>query len=124
MASKRPKHLNLFKIKLPLPGVVSILHRASGALLFAAIPLFLAIFQLTLASAETFENVRQGLANPLVKLILIGLLWGFLHHFCAGLRYLAMDLDLGLDLRETRRNSWLIMIFSLTLTVLIGGWLW
>lgn len=124
MASKRPKHLNLFKIKLPLPGVVSILHRASGALLFAAIPLFLAIFQLTLASAETFENVRQGLANPLVKLILIGLLWGFLHHFCAGLRYLAMDLDLGLDLRETRRNSWLVMIFSLTLTVLIGGWLW
>lgn len=124
MASKRPKHLNLLKIKLPLPGVVSILHRVSGALLFAVIPLFLGMFQLTLASAETYENVRQGLASPLVKLVLIGLVWGFFHHFFAGLRYLAMDMDYGLDLDKTRRSSKLVMVFSLGLTVLIGGWLW
>jgi succinate dehydrogenase / fumarate reductase cytochrome b subunit len=124
MASKRPKYLNLLKIKLPLPGVVSILHRVSGALLFAVIPLFLGMFQLTLASAETYENVRQGLASPLVKLVLIGLVWGFLHHFFAGLRYLAMDMDYGLDLDKTRRSSKLVMVFSLGLTVLIGGWLW
>lgn len=124
MASKRPKHLNLLKIKLPLPGVVSILHRVSGALLFAVIPLFLGAFQLTLASAESYENVRQGLASPLVKLVLIGLAWGFLHHFFAGLRYLAMDMDYGLDLDKTRRSSKLVMVFSLGLTVLIGGWLW
>jgi succinate dehydrogenase / fumarate reductase cytochrome b subunit len=124
MASKRPKHLNLLKIKLPLPGVVSILHRVSGALLFAVIPLFLGMFQLTLASAETYENVRQGLASPQAKLVLIGLVWGFLHHFFAGLRYLAMDMDYGLDLDKTRRSSKLVMVFSLGLTVLIGGWLW
>lgn len=124
MASKRPKYLNLFKIKLPLPGVVSILHRASGALLFAAIPVLLAVFQLSLASAETYENVRQALAGPLAKLALIGLAWGFLHHFLAGLRYLAMDMDYGLDLDKTRRSSKLVLIFSLGLTVLIGGWLW
>ena len=52
MANRRPKYLNLFRIKLPLPGVVSFLHRVSGALLFVAIPLFLAVFQLTLDSAE------------------------------------------------------------------------
>lgn len=124
MASKRPKHLNLLKIKLPLPGVVSILHRVSGALLFAVIPLFLGVFQLTLTSAESYENVRQGLASPLAKLVLIGLAWGFLHHFFAGLRYLAMDMDYGLDLDKTRRSSQLVMAFSLGLTVLIGGWLW
>lgn len=124
MASKRPKYLNLFKIKLPLPGVVSILHRASGALLFAAIPVLLAGFQLSLASAESYENVRQALASPLAKLALIGLAWGFLHHFLAGLRYLAMDMDYGLDLDKTRRSSKLVMIFSLGLTALIGGWLW
>lgn len=121
---KQPKYLNLFKIKLPLPGVVSILHRMSGALLFVALPFFLSVLQLTLASPETFEHARQGLASPLVKLMLIGLLWGFFHHFCAGLRYLAMDLDFGVGLQQTRRNSWLVMAVSLSLTALTGAWLW
>lgn len=124
MASRRPRYLNLFRIKLPLPGVVSFLHRISGALLFVAIPLFLAIFQLTLNSAETFDKVKQGFGNLPVKLVLILLLWGFLHHFFAGLRFIAMDFHLGLELKETRRNSWLVLVFSLTLTAMIGGWLW
>jgi succinate dehydrogenase / fumarate reductase cytochrome b subunit len=124
MASRRPQYLNLFKIKLPLPGVVSFLHRISGALLFIAIPLVLAIFQLTLSSEETFEKVRQGLENPLAKLVLIGLVWGYSHHFFAGLRFLAMDLGLGLELDRTRRNSWLVLVSSLMLSAMIGGWLW
>lgn len=124
MANRRPKYLNLFRIKLPLPGVVSFLHRVSGALLFVAIPLFLAVFQLTLDSAETFEKVKQGFGNPLSKVVLILLLWGFLHHFFAGLRFLAMDMGLGMGLGKTRRNSWLVVAFSLTLTAMIGVWLW
>ena len=124
MASKRPKYLNLFKIKLPLPGIVSFLHRVSGALLFAAIPLCIAGLQATLASAESFDAMRRGLGNPLVKLVLIGLLWGFLHHFFAGVRFLAMDFGFGLDLGTARRNSARVMFFSLMLTLLIGGWLW
>lgn len=124
MAKQRPKNLNLFKIKLPLPGVVSFLHRISGALLFAAIPLFLAVFQLTLDSAETFERVKQGFANPLTRMILVLLLWGFLHHFFSGLRFLAMDFHLGLELEQTRRNSFLVMALSLGLTAITGIWLW
>ena len=124
MTNRRPKYLNLFRIKLPLPGVVSFLHRVSGALLFVAIPLFLAGFQLTLDSAETFEQVKQGFGNLLTKMVLILLLWGFLHHFFAGLRFIAMDMGFGMELGKTRRNSWLVMAFSLTLTALIGGWLW
>ena len=124
MANRRPRYLNLFRIKLPLPGVVSFLHRVSGALLFAAIPLLLAIFQLTLDSPAGFEKVRQGLESPLVKLVLIVLLWGYSHHFFAGLRFLAMDMGFGMELGKTRRNSWLVLVFSLTLTVIIGGWLW
>lgn len=123
MARKRPKYLNLFRIKLPLPGIVSFLHRVSGALLFVAIPLLLAVFQLTLSSPADFDKVRQGLESPLVKLVLIVLLWGYSHHFFAGLRFIAMDMGLGMDLEKTRLNSWLVMAFSLTLTVLIGGWL-
>ena len=123
MARKRPKYLNLFRIKLPLPGIVSFLHRVSGALLFIAIPLLLAVFQLTLCSPADFDKVRQGLGSPLVKLVLLGLLWGYSHHFFAGLRFIAMDMGLGMDLEKTRLNSWLVVAFSLTLTVLIGGWL-
>ncbi|HUW50155.1 MAG TPA: succinate dehydrogenase, cytochrome b556 subunit [Sulfuricella sp.] len=124
MASHRPKHLNPFKIRLPLPGAVSLLHRISGALLFMAIPLFLLTFQATLYSAESFDKVRQEFGNPLVKLVLISLLWGFLHHFFAGLRFLSMDAHLGLDLHESRRNSLLVLAFSLALTILTGIWLW
>lgn len=124
MTNHRPRHLNLFKIKLPLPGVVSFLHRISGALLFMAIPLFLFVFQGTLDSAEGFEKVQQGLGSPLAKLVLILLTWGFLHHFFAGLRFLAMDMHIGLELDKTRRNSLLVMASSLSLTVLIGVWLW
>lgn len=121
MVNRRPRYLNLFRIKLPLPGVVSFLHRISGALLFAAIPLFLVIFQLTLDSAENFERVKQGFGNPLAKMVLILLLWGFLHHFFAGLRFIAMDMGFGMELDKTRRNSRLVLAFSLTLTVMLGG---
>lgn len=124
MTNHRPKYLNLYKIKLPLPGVVSLLHRMSGALLFLAIPLFLFTFQATLDSAETFEKVRLALGTPLVKLVLISLLWGFLHHFFAGIRFLLMDAHVGLGLQESRRNSLLVLIVSLALTVLSGVWLW
>jgi len=123
LARKRPKYLNLFRIKLPLPGIVSFLHRVSGALLFIAIPLLLAVLQLTLSSPADFDKVRQGLESTLVKLVLIILLWGYSHHFFAGLRFIAMDMGLGMDLEKTRLNSWLVVAFSLTLTVLIGGWL-
>ena len=124
MARKRPKYLNLFRVKLPLPGIVSFLHRVSGALLFVAIPLFLFVFQLTLGSPAGFEKVQQGLGSPLIKLVLIGLLWGYCHHFFAGLRFLAMDMGYGMELGKTRRNSWLVLAFSRTLTAMIGGWLW
>ncbi|MDP2879564.1 MAG: succinate dehydrogenase, cytochrome b556 subunit [Sulfuricella sp.] len=124
MANRRPKYLNLLRIRLPLPGVVSLLHRISGALLFVAIPLFLAVFRLTLDSPAGFETVRQGLESPLAKLVLIGLLWGYSHHFFAGLRFLAMDMQLGLELGASRRNSLLVMVLSSAFTVLIGAALW
>ncbi len=124
MANRRPRYLNLFRIKLPLPGVVSFLHRVSGALLFVSIPLFLGVFQLTLGSPAGFETVKHGLESPLVKLVLIGLLWGYSHHFFAGLRFIAMDMGFGMELGKTRRNSWLVLAFSLTLTAMAGVWLW
>ena len=122
--NKRPKYLNPFKIRLPLPGLVSFLHRVSGVLLFAAIPLLLATLQLSLLSAEGFESARQSLSGPLVKPVLILLLWGGLHHFFAGLRFLAMDMRLGLELGTARKSSLLVMVLSPALAILIGAALW
>lgn len=124
MLKKRPKHLALHLIKLPLPGFVSILHRASGLALFFALPLLLLMLQYSLRSIETYAQLQDVLAYPLVKLILLGLLWAFLHHFCAGLRYLAIDLHYVSDLKQARDSSKVVMGVSLILTVLIGVKLW
>ena len=124
MLKKRPKHLALHLIKLPLPGFVSILHRASGLLLFFALPLLLLALQYSLRSVETYGQLQAVLAHPSVKLMLIGLLWAFLHHFCAGLRYLAIDLHYVRDLAQARNSSKLVLVMSLVLTVLIGAKLW
>ena len=124
MNKKRPKHLALHKIKLPLPGYVSILHRVSGAVLFLALPFLLLLLDQSLRSIETYTNLTEHLANPVLKLGLLGLLWAFLHHFCAGLRYLAIDLHLLPTLAAARASSVWVMAVSLALTVVLGVKLW
>ena len=124
MSRKRPVYLNLFKIRLPLPGVVSIMHRASGALLFLLLPLLLYVLQLSLASEQGFAELQAWLRLPLVKLILIAIIWGYLHHFCMGLRYLALDFNVGVDLPQARFSAKLVLAVSMVATLLIGVWLW
>lgn len=119
----RPKNLDLTRIRLPLPGFVSILHRISGVLLFLSIPFFLVVFQRSLGSAEGFAAVRECLAAPLTRLLLLGVLWAFLHHFCAGVRFLVLDLHKGIDLHAARASSKLVLAVSLGATALLGGWL-
>lgn len=124
----RPKYLNLtallFEIRLPLPGWISILHRVSGLLLFLATVWVLFMFDRSLASAEDFETVRRYVGLPLVKLSLLVLTWAFLHHLCAGIRFLALDLDLGAGKERARLTSWLVLAASLGLTALFGARLW
>ncbi|HEX6829591.1 MAG TPA: succinate dehydrogenase, cytochrome b556 subunit [Burkholderiales bacterium] len=121
---KRPKHLDLPKIRLPLPGFVSILHRVSGAGLFLMLPFLLYLLQLSLGSAESFAAFKALAAHPLAKLILFGLLWAFLHHLCAGLRFLALDLGYGLTLEKARASSVAVLVVSLALTLILGVRLW
>lgn len=124
MNKKRPKHLALHQIKLPLPGLVSILHRVSGALLFLSLPLLLWIFQASLRSVETYSRLAEFLQHPLCKLGLLGLLWAFFHHFCAGIRYLLIDLHCCSTLAGARLSSKWVLGVSLALTVLMGVKLW
>lgn len=124
MNRERPKHLALHQIKLPLPGIVSILHRISGVMLFLSLPLLLLTFQYSLASIETHTRLQELVAHPLSKLVLIGLLWAFLHHFCAGIRYLAIDLHYVRDLNRARASSKAVLAASIALTILLGAKLW
>ncbi len=122
---RRPVYLNLVRIRLPLPGLVSILHRISGAALFLfAIPVVLFAMQASVESEDGFASLRSLFANPLCKLILIGLLWAYLHHFFAGIRYLLIDLHIGDDLAPARQSSVAVLGASLVLTLIIAVRLW
>ena len=120
----RPKFLTLHQIRLPLPGFVSILHRISGAGLFLMLPFLLFLFDRSLGSPESFASYKDVVANPFVKLLLLGLLWAYLHHFCAGIRFLMLDLDKGGDLATARNTSRIVLVVSIALTIIIGAKLW
>ena len=121
---KRPLWYNLSPLNLPLPGLVSILHRVSGAMLFLALVWFLFLLDMSLSSEAGFARARAYVGHPLVKLSLLALLWAYLHHFCAGIRYLFLDIDKGVGLPAARASSYAVFAISLALTVLLGMRLW
>ncbi|MCB1935065.1 MAG: succinate dehydrogenase, cytochrome b556 subunit [Nitrosomonas sp.] len=122
---KRPKHLDLLKITQPLPAIVSIMHRITGVLLFfPGIPFMLCGLQMLLESPESFGNLQETFQSPGMKLILVVFAWFCLHHLCAGIRYLALDLHYGIELAQARASSKWVLAVSLILTFLIGALLW
>ena len=126
----RPKYLSLpallFEIRLPVPGWVSILHRLSGALLFFPFAAWvLYMLDRSLGSEQGFDYIRNHyLALPLVKLGILVFVWSYCHHFCAGIRYLLLDLDKGVDLKTARLTSWIVIAAGLLLTAFLGAKLW
>ena len=125
MLKRRPVYLDLTRIRLPLPGIVSILHRISGALLFLiGIPLLLCSLAASLHSNDSFAELKAAFGHPLAKLALIGMLWAYVHHFFAGIRFLLLDTLQGIDLPSARRSSVAVLAVSLALTLIIGVRLW
>jgi succinate dehydrogenase / fumarate reductase cytochrome b subunit len=118
-ADTRPVYLDLLRIRI-LPGAVtSILHRISGVLLVMAIPVLVYVLQLSLAGEASFAAARALLALAVVKLVGIVLLWALLHHLLAGIRYLLMDVDVGVDLPVARSAAWVVTIGAAVLTGVI-----
>lgn len=124
MSRPRPKYLNLFQIRLPLPGLVSILHRMSGAVLFLLLPSLLVLFELSLESAQTFARFKAVFSHWAIKLIVIGVVWAYSHHLCAGIRHLALDLNYGTELAAARASSWVVLALSVVLTLAMGAMIW
>jgi len=117
----RPVYLNLFRIHLPLAGWVSILHRMSGALLFAALPLGVWALSVSLSGEAGYRRMVDVAAHPLARLAMLGLVWAFAHHFFAGLRHLALDAHWGVDLRQARLSSLLVMLAG-AIVMLLAAW--
>ncbi|MDM5148000.1 succinate dehydrogenase, cytochrome b556 subunit [Candidatus Persebacteraceae bacterium Df01] len=121
---KRPKHLNLLKIHLPLPGVLSIFHRISGVILIYVLPFALAALQFSTADKTGYAQVISVASHPVAKLAIWGAAWALFHHLCAGIRFLLLDCHIGTTLEVARRSAAVAFVVSLFLTTVFGFWLW
>jgi succinate dehydrogenase cytochrome b subunit len=118
----RPEFRNIHvsqivRYRMPPAAMVSIMHRISGAALFLALPFLLWLFDLSLISEGSFDRMAAIGSGWLVKLVLLFLVWGFLHHFVAGIRYLVLDMHVGLELPQARRSAFAVYAISLPLTL-------
>jgi len=126
-AKPRPQFRNIglaqvaFSYRLPLAGKLSILHRISGILLFLCLPLVIVpLFAASVAAPQSFAWIASIAANPIVKLVFLVLIWGYLHHFCAGIRYLLLDLHIGIDKLSAKKSAGVVFGVSLALTLVFA----
>lgn len=122
--TKRPKYLNLFKIRQPVMAVVSIFHRVSGVFLFLAIPVLIYWLALSIRSAEDFAIASTFFASSWARLIGLVLVWALAHHFFTGIRYLLMDISIGEHLPAARFSAWLVFGVVAVVMVVVVGAMW
>ncbi len=118
---QRPQFRNIHvtdlgNYRMPLASIVSILHRISGFIMFAALPVILYMLQQSLLSEDTFNYFAGIMSHPLAKLVTLVLLWGYFHHFCAGVRHLFMDMHMGIEKDSARQSAASVLVISLLLT--------
>lgn len=111
---------DLPKYRLPLAGIVSFAHRVSGALMFLLLPFILYLLDKSLTSEISFEYFKGFTSHWFVKLMILALTWAYLHHFCAGIRHLFMDLHMGLDRGSAHKTAVGVFAVSLPLTALVA----
>ena len=119
MTDNRPVYLNLIKIRLPLTGMVSFAHRISGVLLFLFIPFSVYLLDLSVQSAESFAAVKQLLDQPVMLVVQLLVIWSIAHHFFAGIRFLLIDAEIGVEKSQARIGSWLVLLAELIAISLI-----
>jgi succinate dehydrogenase / fumarate reductase cytochrome b subunit len=107
--------------RLPPAGIVSILHRVSGALLFlVGIPFSLFLLQQSLTSEISFENFRAIVGSVPGKLALLVLIWAFVHHCVAGIRYLLLDRHVGIHKDASRSSAQIVLGVTVVITLVLA----
>ncbi len=112
--------LQIMKYRLPAAGMISILHRVSGAALFLLLPFLLFLFDKSITSEISYAFLQGYMSHPLVKLVVALCAWGYLHHFCAGIRHLIMDLHIGLSKEGADKSAKIVFAVSLPLAALVA----
>lgn len=121
----RPKYYDLNLAHLPPPGLVSIFHRITGAAMFLLlIPTLLFILQRTLKDEQGFQWWLSIWREPIVKLIFIGFVWAYVHHFLAGIRYLLLDVHVGVAKEAARKSALAVLALGAIVTLLIAVKIW
>ena len=131
ITKQRPGTMRLVdavKYRLPLAGVVSILHRASGGLMFVLLPLIIWWFDTSVTSEMSYERFSSAFGVGIgfvpgffVKLVALALIWAYLHHFIAGLRHLWMDATHHVTKEFGRQSAVVTLGLSVLLTVALGA---
>ena len=114
--------------RLPPAGIVSILHRVSGALMFLLLPFVVWLFDVSLSSEISYERFTSAFVAGIgfvpawfVKLVVLGLIWAFLHHFVAGVRHLWMDATHSVTKAQGHSSAVFTLITSVLLTLALGA---
>ncbi len=131
MTRQRPGTMRLIdavKYRLPVAGVVSILHRVSGLLMFALLPFIIWLFDNSLSSEISYDTFTSAFVAGIgvapawfVKLVVLALIWAFLHHAIAGVRHVWMDMTHSVTKEQGRSSAVVTLVSSVALTVLLGA---
>ena len=120
--------IEALQYKLPVAGVVSILHRVSGMLMFFLLPLVIWLFDTSVTSEVSFDRFASAFTAGIgwvpgfaVKLLVLGLIWAYLHHAIAGVRHLWMDATHAVTKEFGRSSAIVTMALSIGLTVVLGA---
>jgi len=132
-SKKRPVHRNIHvsdivSYRLPPAGIVSILHRVSGAVMFLLMPLVIWLFDTSVSSEVSYDTFTAAFTGGigfvpgvLVKLVVLGLIWAYLHHFTAGVRHLIMDFTHSVSKEQGKSSAIATLAFSIALTLVLGA---
>jgi succinate dehydrogenase cytochrome b subunit len=120
----RPVNLDLTKFSFPLPALTSIVHRVTGVALFVGMAFLLYALDLSLASQEGFDSVKECLDTFIAKFVIWGIVSALLYHLVAGIKHLLMDAGIGETLEGGVLGAKLTIVISVVLIVLAGVWIW
>lgn len=112
--------IDLPNYRLPAAGLVSILHRISGFIMAALLPLLVYMLDASLTSEMSYEAFTGVCSHWLTKCVLLGLGWAFLHHLCAGVRHLFMDLHVGMSKESSKTSALAVFVVSGTLMLWVA----
>jgi succinate dehydrogenase / fumarate reductase cytochrome b subunit len=118
-----PVFLDLFRIRFPAGAVTSIAHRLSGLLLFLSFPLLVYWLDLSLRDPTGYASAVEWLHCGWVRLLSVVIAWSLLHHLLAGVRFLLIDIGVGVERTPARRSAWAVNGLALLLALAYIGWI-